>query len=129
MLTARRSDIEKLYFSFETISDLPKLRAFCERFPVDLVTSIHDGLEVNQKGVEKGAGLSALCGYLGIPPAETAAVGDGEADIAMFRVAGLSFAMENAKGDVKAAADFTAPDHDADGAAWAITQILSAKEV
>ena len=126
LLTARNSDIEKLYFSFETLSDLPKLRAFCERFPVDLVTSIHDGLEVNQKGVEKGAGLSALCDYLGIPPAETAAIGDGEADIAMFRVAGLSFAMENAKSDVKAAADIVAPDHDDDGAAWAISQILSA---
>ena len=129
LLTARSSDIEKLYFSFETLSDLPKLRTFCERFPVDLVTSIHDGLEVNQKGVEKGAGLSALCDYLGILPAETAAVGDGEADIAMFRVAGLSFAMENAKSDVKAAADIVAPDHDDDGAAWAIFQILSATEV
>ena len=129
LLAARNSDIEKLYSSFETLSDLPKLRAFCERFPVDLVTSIHDGLEVNQKGVEKGAGLSALCGYLGIPPAETAAIGDGEADIAMFRVAGLSFAMENAKSDVKAAADIVAPDQDDDGAAWAISQILSKTEV
>lgn len=126
LLAARSSDIEKLYFSFETISDLPKLRAFCEAFPVDLVTSIHNGLEVNQKGVEKGAGLFALCNYLGVQPAETAAVGDGEADIAMFRVAGLSFAMENAKADVKAAADIVAPDHDDDGAAWAISQILLA---
>jgi len=125
LLEARSSDIEKLYVSFEDLSDLPKLRAYCEGFPVDLVTSIHDGLEVNQKGVEKGTGFAALCAYLGVSPAETAAVGDGEADIAMFRVAGLSFAMENAQDSVKAAADIIAPDQDEDGAAWAISQILS----
>lgn len=125
LLEARNSDIEKLYVSFEDLSDLPKLRAFCEGFPVDLVTSIHDGLEVNQKGVEKGTGFAALCAYLGVSPTETAAVGDGEADIAMFRVAGLSFAMENAQDSVKVAADIIAPDQDEDGAAWAISQILS----
>ena len=126
LLAARERDIEKLYFSFEDLSDLPRLRAFCETFPVDLVVSIQNGLEVNQKGVEKGAGLTALCDYLGISPAETAAVGDGEADIAMFRVAGLSFAMENAQDSVKAAANRIAPGNDDDGAAWAISQILSA---
>ena len=125
LLSARESDIEKLYISFEDLADLPKLRSFCEGFPVDLVTSIHDGLEVNQQGVEKGAGLVALCEYLGFSPAETAAIGDGEADIAMFHRAGLSFAMENAQDSVKAAADRIAPDQDEDGAAWAIGQILS----
>ena len=125
LLSARESDIEKLYISFEDLADLPKLRSFCEGFPVDLVTSIHDGLEVNQQGVEKGAGLVALCEYLGFSPAETAAIGDGEADIAMFHRAGLSFAMENAQDSVKATADRIAPDQDEDGAAWAIGQILS----
>ena len=67
-----------------------------------------------------------LSDYLGISTAETAALGDGEADIAMFRVAGLSFAMENAQDSVKAAADRIAPGNDNDGAAWAISQILSA---
>lgn len=127
LLDVRESDIEKLYVSFEDLADLPKLRAFCEGFPVDLVTSIHDGLEINQQGVEKGAGLFALCEYLGILSAETAAVGDGEADIAMFRCAGLSFAMENAQDSVKAAASHIAPDQDEDGAAWAISQILLAR--
>lgn len=127
LLAARSSDVEKLYVSFEALSDLPKLRAFCEDFPVDLVTSIHDGLEVNQRGVEKGSGLAALCKYLEVSPAETAAVGDGEADIAMFRAAGLSFAMENAQETVRQSAAFIAPRNDDDGAAWAIEQILNAK--
>ena len=127
LLDERKSDVEKLYISFEHGSDLPKLEAFCKQFDVDLVVSIHNGLEVNQKGVEKGSGLVALCDYLGISLAETAAVGDGMADIAMFQRAGLSIAMENALENVKASAALIAPHNDNDGAVWAIEQILSAR--
>lgn len=127
LLRVRQNDIEKLYLSFEDLADLPRLRAFCQTYPVDLVTSIHNGLEITQRGVEKGTGLTALCAYLGVPPEETAAVGDGEADIAMFRRAGLSFAMENGQDLVKASATYTAPSNDSDGAIWAIQQILSAE--
>lgn len=127
LLDARKSDIEKLYISFEDLADLPRLRAFCEKYPVDLVTSIHDGLEINQLGVEKGSGHTALCEYLGILPEESAAVGDGEADAAMFRRVGLSIAMENALPSVKEAAMLIAPSNDEDGAVWAIRQILNAK--
>ena len=127
LLDERTEDIEKLYISFREIEDLPKLRAFCETFPVDLVVSIHDGLEVNQKGVEKGSGLLALCDYLGISPEETAAVGDGMADVAMFRRVGLSIAMENALDSVRESADLVAPDNDLDGAVWAIERILNAR--
>jgi len=127
LLQQRQTDVEKVYISFEDLSDLPRLRAFCEGFPVDLVTSIHDGLEVNHKGVEKGSGLLALCDYLGISPEETAAVGDGLADVAMFRHAGLSIAMENALDSVKQAATCIAPSNNDDGAVWAIQQILNAK--
>ncbi len=123
-LRAREHDVEKLYLSFEDLADLPLLRAFCENYPVDLVTSIHNGLEITQKGVEKGTGLTALYDYLAISPEETAAVGDGEADIAMFQRVGLSIAMENAKSCVKAAATLVAPSNDSDGAIWAIDQIL-----
>ena len=127
LLAARENDIEKLYISFEDLSDLPRLRAYCERFPVDLVTSIHNGLEITQKGVEKGTGLVALCEYLGILPEETAVIGDGLADIAMFRHASLSIAMENALPAVKEAATLIAPSNNDDGAIWSIEQILSAK--
>lgn len=126
-LADRTSDVEKLYISFEHLADLEKLHAFCQKLPVDLVVSIHDGLEVNQRGVEKGAGLKALCERLGILPEETAAIGDGFADIPMLRFAGLPIAMGNAAEEVKAAAKLVAPDHDHDGAAWAIEQILAAQ--
>ena len=127
LLRTRKRDIEKLYISFEDLSDLPRLRAFCEGFPVDLVMSIHNGLEITQRGVEKGTGLAALCAYLGVSPEETAAVGDGEADIVMLRRAGLSIAMENAQDSVKQSATLVAPSNDDDGAVWAVEQILQAE--
>ncbi|MBA4347710.1 MAG: hypothetical protein C0413_02535 [Clostridiales bacterium] len=127
LLDARKSDIEKLYISFEDLADLPRLRAICEGLAVDLVMSIHNGLEITQKGVEKGSGLLALCEYLGISPEVTATVGDGLADIAMFRHAGLSIAMENSLDNVKLAATLIAPSNNEDGAVWAIRQILNVK--
>ena len=127
LLDTREADVEKLYFSFGNLADLPRLQAFCERFDVDLVVSIHNGLEVTQKGVEKGSGFAALRGHLGIPKEQTAAVGDGMADIAMFREAGLSIAMGNAYESVRQSADLVAPYNDQDGAVWAVGQILAAR--
>ncbi len=127
LLAQRADDIEKLYVSFENPGDLENLKSFCSGFEVDLVVSIHNGLEVNRKGVEKGSGLIALCDYLGVSPSETAAVGDGMADIAMFREAGLSIAMENAHESVRQNADLVAPHNDSDGAVWAVEQILQVR--
>jgi len=124
-LRERRSDVEKLCVSFHNPSDLDRLRAFCSDLPVDLVVSIQNGLEINRRGVEKGAGFRALCGYLGVLPEETAAVGDGFADIPLFQSAGLSIAMGNAGPDVRKSAKLVAPDNRSDGAAWAIEQILN----
>ena len=127
LLDERTGDIEKLYISFHQRADLNALAAFCRRFPVDLVVSIHDGLEVNRRGVEKGAALAALCARLGFAPEEVAAVGDGLADVSMLRYAGLSIAMGNAEERVRATARFTAPDNDHDGVVWAVEQILAAR--
>ncbi|MEZ4628506.1 MAG: HAD-IIB family hydrolase [Eubacteriales bacterium] len=126
-LERRESDIEKFHILFEHKEDIPALISFCLRFDIDYVLSIHDGLEITRRGVEKGSGLQALCDYLHIPPEKTAAVGDGMADIAMFQRAGLSIAMENAQENVRKSASLVAPHHDCDGAVWALEQILNAR--
>ena len=128
LLAARESGIEKFYICFEHADDLPKLEAYCRQYPVDLICSAQGGLEVNQRGVEKGSGLVALCDYLGLTPDQVAAVGDAPADVAMFQHAGLSIAMGNASRDVQAGAMLVAPSNDCDGASWAIAQILQSNE-
>jgi hypothetical protein len=68
----------------------------------------------------KGHGLIELARLMAVPPANTAAFGDGENDIDMFAKAGLSVAMGNAEAEVKAAADFVTASNDDDGVAAAI---------
>ncbi|MBQ9720653.1 MAG: HAD family hydrolase [Oscillospiraceae bacterium] len=82
------------------------LRHFSERFP-ELVatTSVSNNIELNSVYAGKGNGLLALCGALGVDPAEAVAFGDGSNDISLLQAAGRGVAMANASEEVKAAAD------------------------
>lgn len=68
LLEAREIDIEKFHILFEHKQDLPALVAFCSGFDVETVLSIHDGLEITRRGVDKGSGLAALCDHIHISP-------------------------------------------------------------
>ena len=65
-----------------------------------------------------------MCEKLGIPIAETIAVGDQTNDLEMIRAAGLGVAMGNATEEVKAAADLITADCDHDGVAEIIEKYL-----
>jgi hydroxymethylpyrimidine pyrophosphatase-like HAD family hydrolase len=64
---------------------------------LDQLTFHHTTIDtaVVAKEVDKGTGLAALCEWVLAKDAETIAVGDGEPDLAMFRVATRSFAPAN----------------------------------
>lgn len=67
-------------------------------------------LEITRKGVCKGEGLLAVAKRLGIPMEKVLAIGDGDNDAKMLKVAGISFAMGNASAAALAAAKYqTAP--------------------
>ncbi|MBF0846599.1 HAD-IIB family hydrolase, partial [Streptococcus danieliae] len=53
-------------------------------------------IEVNDKGISKGAALEFLCKKLGIDRSEMIALGDGLNDLSMIEFAGLGVAMANA---------------------------------
>ena len=88
--------------------------------PVTMAVSASGNMEITGEGVNKGTGLKLLCGHLGLPLSQTAAVGDGENDRELLRLAGLAVAMENASASIRAAAAVTVPDCDHDGAAVAM---------
>lgn len=58
-------------------------------------SAIENYMELNEKGVNKGEGLSRLCARLGIPQAAVMALGDGDNDFEMMDWAGVSVAMRN----------------------------------
>ena len=105
---------------------IPPARELLSRLPfLEVTTSVPNNLELNRIGADKGTGLQVLCGALGIDPAETLAIGDGENDISMLRAAGLGIAMKNACPGALAAADVvTERDNDHDGFAAALERYV-----
>jgi hydroxymethylpyrimidine pyrophosphatase-like HAD family hydrolase len=59
-----------------------------------------------------------------IDPSEICAVGDDVNDIPMIRNAGLGVAMGHARPEVLAAADLVTGDHDEDGVAMLVENVL-----
>nr|WP_180206673.1 HAD family hydrolase [Pseudomonas sp. SbOxS1]NYU06940.1 HAD family hydrolase [Pseudomonas sp. SbOxS1] len=85
-------------------------------------------LDVTAMQANKGQALETLAEFLGVPLEQTAAMGDGGNDPAMFHVAGLSIAMGQAHDEVKSQADVVTGANTEDGAAQAIERyILSAR--
>jgi hypothetical protein len=81
-------------------------------------------LTVFSPDASKGAGLRWLAQRLGIPMAQTLAIGDGVNDVSMLRAAGLGIAMGNAAPEVQQAADAVTAANDEDGCALAIERYV-----
>jgi hypothetical protein len=83
-----------------------KLSAAIARLGVDRqVVRNRDSAMVLPPGISKRTGLEAALQSMGESPAATVAVGDGENDIPLFAVAGVSVAVANAVDALKARAD------------------------
>ena len=87
---------------------------------VTITGALHNNIEVNAAGVDKGNALLWLAQYLGIAPEETMAFGDGNNDITLLEKAGTGVAMKNGIEEVKhalAADRITEKTNDEEGAA------------
>ena len=67
--------------------------------------------------ISKGNALIEIAKKENIDIKDTLAIGDGENDIPMLKVAGISVAMENAMDNTKKIADYIAPSFREDGLA------------
>lgn len=93
------------------------------RYPnLYFVQSTGGSLDITAKGTTKGTAIEALAAYTGYEPHEFAVFGDQNNDVAMFRVAGVSFAMENASPLARENADWIAPHHQDNGFAQIISE-------
>mmetsp|Transcript_5631 Transcript_5631/g.20492 ORF Transcript_5631/g.20492 Transcript_5631/m.20492 type:complete len:320 (-) Transcript_5631:1966-2925(-) len=81
-------------------------------------------LELLPLGASKGQGVKRLLRELGVDAAKVLAIGDGENDIEMLQLAGVSVAMGNAKDIVKQVATYTTSSNDDDGFAKAIERLV-----
>ncbi|TAE23804.1 MAG: HAD family phosphatase [Candidatus Kapaibacterium sp.] len=82
-------------------------------------------LDITAQNVHKGTAVSFVGQYFGIETQYICALGDGENDVDMFRVAGTSIAMGHASDAVKEAAIHRTESHSEDGWANAIFRLFS----
>lgn len=117
--------IENVNVNFEDISEKPAMKLKLEALPDVTITSSFDhNLEIGGATTSKAEALKQMCSLLGIEMSEMMAAGDSPNDMAMLKEAGLAVAVGNAKPEVKAIADFIAPDHDEDGVAVAVEKFV-----
>lgn len=97
---------------------------------VTITRALHNNIEVNAAGVDKGNALLWLAQYLGIEPEETMAFGDGNNDITLLEKAGTGVAMKNGIEEIKRVADeMTEKTNDEEGVAQFIeTYVLKKGE-
>jgi Cof subfamily protein (haloacid dehalogenase superfamily) len=81
-------------------------------------------LDITPPGQNKGTFVQAMARRLGISTDEVATVGDMHNDVAMFGVSGLSFAMGNARDEVKQHAKRVTASNEEDGFAKAMDVVL-----
>lgn len=89
-----------------------------------LTKSVATFFEATNPSVNKGTGVRYLTELLGISAANVMTIGDNFNDMEMLEYAGIGVAMGNAPADVKAVAQWVAPDVEQDGAAAAIEEFL-----
>ena len=85
-------------------------------------------LEMSATGVSKATTLARWCAERGVTAEEVVAFGDMPNDLPMLSWAGTAYAVANAHPLVLAATANHAPDHDADGVAEVIEQVVRALE-
>lgn len=97
---------------------------FLERWNrvIHAVVSGEKWIDCSNKGVTKGSALKHFQDAYGITPDETLAFGDNLNDIEMLNCASHSFAVANAREEVKQAANFVTASNKEDG----VLQVLKA---
>lgn len=84
-------------------------------------------LDVTHINANKGWVLRYMATTLGIDPSEIATIGDGQNDISMFELSGLSIAIDGHNEEAREKADHVTSSNDDDGFARAVDEfVLSA---
>ncbi len=112
---------EMLTFQQTVIDQLSgRVQTFVQRSPRYLGTMC----EILRNDASKWTAVLHLAKLWDVDPAEICAVGDDVNDVPMIRNAGLGVAMGHAPADVLAAADLITGNHDEDGVAMLVEEVL-----
>lgn len=103
------SSVAKIYFFSNEMNTIRKWKADLGKIKqynaFTTASSTHHNVEVTVEGVSKATGVQLLLKHFQLAPENILAVGDGENDLPLFRLAGHCVAMKNATDLVKEQAD------------------------
>jgi 5-amino-6-(5-phospho-D-ribitylamino)uracil phosphatase len=115
------SETEMLAFEQVALKQVGgRVQTFVQRSPRYLGTMC----EFLRHDASKWTAILHLAALWGIDPGEICAVGDDVNDIPMIKNAGLGVAMGHARLEVRRAADLVTGDHDEDGVAMLVDDVL-----
>ena len=89
---------------------------------VQVCVAGEEWVDFMDRSVDKGNGLAWIQSRFGILPEETMAFGDNTNDIGLMKAAYYSYAVENARPEVKEAARFSCPSYERKGVLQAIRE-------
>lgn len=119
-----RPAYKMIFFFPEGRGDIEPLLAAVPPTMRSLVTPKFDIVQLCAGNANKATALDFLLGQQGLSMDAAIAIGDDINDIEMVQRSGVGIAVANALPEVKAVADWIAPDNDADGVAVAIHRLL-----
>jgi Cof subfamily protein (haloacid dehalogenase superfamily) len=103
------SSVAKIYFFSNEMNTIRKWKAELEKIKqynaFTTASSTHHNVEVTVEGITKATGVQLLLKHFQLAPENILAVGDGENDLPLFKLAGHCVAMKNATDLVKEQAD------------------------
>ncbi|MCY9137948.1 HAD family hydrolase [Peribacillus frigoritolerans] len=103
------SSVAKIYFFSNEMNTIRKWKAELGKIKqynaFTTASSTHHNVEVTVEGITKATGVQLLLKHFQLAPENILAVGDGENDLPLFKLAGHCVAMENATDLVKEQAD------------------------
>ena len=120
--------LNKPLFSFyleDTTENCLDIQQTFPEFDVHLMSSGFGGADIVPKGINKASGVSFLLKHLNKDISDVVAIGDSMNDYELIKQAGLGIAVGNARDEVKAIADYVAPDIADHGIADAIKFALN----
>ncbi|WHY13205.1 HAD family hydrolase [Peribacillus frigoritolerans] len=101
--------VAKIYFFSNEMNTIRKWKAELGKFKqynaFTTASSTHHNVEVTVEGITKATGVQLLLKHFQLAPENILAVGDGENDLPLFKLAGHCVAMKNATDLVKEQAD------------------------
>ncbi|MBT2645351.1 HAD family phosphatase [Bacillus sp. ISL-34] len=103
------SSVAKIYFFSNEMNTIRKWKAELGKIKqynaFTTASSTHHNVEVTVEGITKATGVQLLLKHFKLAPENILAVGDGENDLPLFKLAGHCVAMKNATDLVKEQAD------------------------